>query len=777
MPEASQQHAIHPNHDRLLAFATGNLGDTDATEIELHLESCRDCGAAFDQLPLAEDQFVVRLRKMAEADDIEERLSSTEPFTISNRIGMVADATSSRIRLLKEAAESLSFLAPPAGEDELGRLGQFRIRGVLAAGGMGVVFQAEDMLLGREVAIKVIQPGFFGLPEAHDRFVREARAVAALEHDNIVPIYQVGVERGLHFLVMPRLRGETLASVLERNSRLSLPDTLRIAREIAQGLAAAHAAGVIHRDIKPSNLWIEAATGRVKILDFGLAQLAADNANDLPTVSRSGTPEFMAPEQRAGAPTDFRCDLYALGVVLWRMCVGNDTTIPADRPLDVCRLLADARRANPNDVSPLGNLLASLLSHDPAARPDAAAKVVDSLLAIERAAVQSSGHADAANSSAAKTGVRRRAILKWSLLATLTVAIATLAIWSIFFQPQRPPELGMVFLKSELPGVFVVIRQGEQEASVLDGVDYPSTSLPPGEYTAELSEPIAGATVAPTRFTSAPGARTQITVNFAKPEEADLNPDQQSAFARELVVWVFSKRGAVQIADRENKQRLVLLAANLPTDAFRVEVIDIPGNAKLRDDDVAFLTQYRQLGSLTLRHAPVTDEACKHLATMPRLWLINFGWTEISDVGLRRLVPLRTLFSLNLEHTLVSDAGLACLAAFPDLQALDLGFTNVSDRGAAHIAQLRLLERLRLSGTRITDAALPAIGRLRRMRFLDLAGTQISDAGLRHLEELDVLEKCVLSSRGITADGINRLREKLPRCKVDWDGEISTATP
>jgi serine/threonine protein kinase len=147
------------------------------------------------------------------------------------------------------------FLAPPQAADELGRLGPYRVLKVLGAGAMGVVFQAEDPHLRRPVALKVMRPSLAASPEFHRRFLREARLAAAIEHEHIVTVYQVGEDRGFPFLAMQLLRGRTLEDRLERaGGRLPLAEVLRVGREIAEGLAAAHARGLVHRDIKPANV-------------------------------------------------------------------------------------------------------------------------------------------------------------------------------------------------------------------------------------------------------------------------------------------------------------------------------------------------------------------------------------------------------------------------------------------------------------------------------------------------------------------------------------------
>src|SRR5262249_54388258 len=214
------------------------------------------------------------------------------------------------------------ILSPPRNAGELGWLAHYRILKLLGRGGMGVVFQAEDTQLQRTVALKLIHPEFAANPVARERFLREARACAALRSDHVVTVYQVGQDRGLPFLAMEFLQGQTLEGRL-RGERLPLPEVLRVGREIAAGLAAAHARGLIHRDVKPATIWLEAPTGRVKLLDFGLARAAGSHSGLTQTGRIIGTPEFMSPEQARGEDLDARSDLFGLGAVLYALCTGQ----------------------------------------------------------------------------------------------------------------------------------------------------------------------------------------------------------------------------------------------------------------------------------------------------------------------------------------------------------------------------------------------------------------------------------------------------------------------
>ena len=215
------------------------------------------------------------------------------------------------------------FLGPPRAEGELGWLAHYRVRSLVGEGGIGLVFRAEDTQLSRPVALKVIRPEMAGAPGVRARFVREAQATAAIKHDHIVTIYQVGRDNDILFLAMEYLQGMSLQSWLERGRKPSMDLVLRIGREIAAGLAAAHRRGLIHRDIKPANIWLEAPSGRVKILDFGMARSERDDVQITHSGTVVGTPAYMAPEQARGEAVGAGSDLFSLGCVLYRLCTGR----------------------------------------------------------------------------------------------------------------------------------------------------------------------------------------------------------------------------------------------------------------------------------------------------------------------------------------------------------------------------------------------------------------------------------------------------------------------
>lgn len=216
---------------------------------------------------------------------------------------------------------SLDFLTPSEKPELLGTLGPYEIMDVIGRGGMGVVLRGLDPKLHRVVAVKVLAPELAANPNARRRFLREARAVASISHPHIVTIHAVDEEQTPYF-VMECIGGQTLQEKLNKSGSLQLAEILRISKQIAEGLSAAHRQGLIHRDIKPSNILLENGVERVKITDFGLAR-AVDDLTITRTGEVSGTPEYMSPEQARGENVDQRSDLFNLGAVMYAMCTGR----------------------------------------------------------------------------------------------------------------------------------------------------------------------------------------------------------------------------------------------------------------------------------------------------------------------------------------------------------------------------------------------------------------------------------------------------------------------
>ncbi|HEX4592364.1 MAG TPA: protein kinase [Gemmataceae bacterium] len=286
----------------------------------------------------------------------------------------------------ESTAETLSFLSPSQRPDSLGRIGHYEVLEVLGRGGFGIVLRSFDDVLQRVVALKVLAPEMAATSPARKRFLREARSSAQVRHENVVQVYAVE-EQPLPYLVMEFIPGETLQQRLDRTGPLDVPEVLRISRQVTEGLAAAHAQGLIHRDIKPANVMIEGgARQRVKLTDFGLAR-AADDASISQSGIVAGTPLYMAPEQAKGETLDHRADLFSLGSVMYAMLTGHPPFRAATTLAVLKRVTEDQprpiREVIPEVPDWLCRIVEKLHAKDPAERFQTAREVADVLADCE----------------------------------------------------------------------------------------------------------------------------------------------------------------------------------------------------------------------------------------------------------------------------------------------------------------------------------------------------------------------------------------------------------
>jgi serine/threonine protein kinase len=279
-------------------------------------------------------------------------------------------------------AEALDFLQPADKPGSLGRLGHYEVQGVVGHGGMGVVLKAFDDKLHRVVAIKVMAVELAASATARLRFIREARAAAAVCHEHVVTIHAVEEDHRPPYLVMQFVEGVSLQEKLDRGGPLGVKEILRIGTQIAEGLAAAHKHGLVHRDVKPANILLENGVERVKITDFGLAR-AADDARLTQSGVIAGTPEYMSPEQADGKNVDHRSDLFSLGSVLYACCTGRSPFRASSTAAALRRVCDDTprpiREINPEIPDFLCDVIAKLHAKDPADRFQNAAEVADLL--------------------------------------------------------------------------------------------------------------------------------------------------------------------------------------------------------------------------------------------------------------------------------------------------------------------------------------------------------------------------------------------------------------
>lgn len=263
--------------------------------------------------------------------------------------------------------------------------GRYQILSKLGAGSVGAVFRADDLQAGGNVAVKVLMPtAGYNEPRAARRLKREARAASGLDHPNIVRVLDYGEADGVPYLVMELVEGEELGDVLKREGQVDLHRAVHIVDQIASSLTHAHGRGIVHRDLKPENIFLTRRDGRpnfVKVLDFGLVKLIVPEGGIEPTRITEqnlvlGTPHYMAPEQITGGRIAPTTDLYSLGVLLYRMTVGQ-VPFPSDNVIVVMQMHVKEQPTPPSQMiagypAALEQLIMDLLAKDPRSRPQTA---------------------------------------------------------------------------------------------------------------------------------------------------------------------------------------------------------------------------------------------------------------------------------------------------------------------------------------------------------------------------------------------------------------------
>lgn len=340
--------------------------------------------------------------------------------------------------------------------------GRYQLSNRIAIGGMGEVWQATDLVIGRTVAIKILKDEYLGDPGFLERFRAEARHAALVNHENIANVFDYGEEEGSAYLVMELVPGEALSTIIERERVLATDRVLDIVAQTASALHAAHAAGLVHRDIKPGNLLIT-PDGRVKITDFGIARIA-DQVPLTATGQVMGTVQYLSPEQASGHPASPTTDIYSLGIVAYEALAGRRPFTGESQVAIAMAQINDTAPDLPVTISePVRNLVYSCIAKNPADRPASAAHLARAAQALRRGDVGAAATAvpsvlgdaslGAAYGAAATTQIlpsidgaalggpptesKRRNPWTWPLIALIAILLVVLvgAIIALFAQP------------------------------------------------------------------------------------------------------------------------------------------------------------------------------------------------------------------------------------------------------------------------------------------------------------------------------------------------------
>jgi eukaryotic-like serine/threonine-protein kinase len=551
----------------------------------------------------------------------------------------------------------LGFLAPASRPGSLGRIGHYEVLQVLGRGGFGTVLRAFDDVLQRVVAVKVLASHMAATSPARKRFLREARSSAQVRHENVVQIYEVG-ETPLPYLVMEFIPGETLQQRIDRSGPLDVAAVLRIGRQIAEGLAAAHATDLIHRDIKPGNILLEGGTQKVKITDFGLAR-AADDASPTQSGVIAGTPMYMAPEQAKGESLDHRADLFSMGSVIYQMTAGRPPFRSNSTLAVLKRVAEDTPRAIREIIPETPTWLCDIISKLHAKNPDdrfSTAREVADLFADCEAQLKASNRVKLAFTirpvEAVPVPMSRPTGWKW-LVAGLLIAFFSVAV---AVAVTEATGLTRLFRRE-------IVVAGPGPSDVTAAADVPAPKEPPKA--------------------------------IANPPVGD--PDERAAN------YVLRIGGGVRVQDKAGDIRV---SSDLPENPFRLTRVLLNANPRVTDAGLMNLAGCKNLTHVELACPGVTDDGLAHLSGCENLLRLNLHDNErITDAGLVHLKACRKLTHLLLSNVIqISDAGLVHLKNHPLLENLLLYGTQVTDAGLIHLTGLTQLTTLSLNDTKVTRA-------------------------------------------------------------------------
>lgn len=389
------------------------------TSVVEHLDNCRSCQSRLDSLAAAPSWWAQTRELLSDSTDLNiPDLPRAETLVLA-QVGLSG---------VSEYGDPATFLDPPRHPEMLGRVGKYEVEREIGRGGMGIVLKGFDSELNRPVAIKLLAPHLASSGTARQRFIREARAAAAVVHDNVVAIHGIENDGPLPAIVMPLISGASLQDHIERHGPMDAVDVVRIGIQVAAGLAAAHEQGLVHRDIKPANILLENELTRVQITDFGLAR-AAHDANLTRSGVIAGTPHFMSPEQALGDSIDQRSDLFSLGSVLYFMATGQ-LPFAGSTPMGVLQRVCNEepqgiRESNSAVPEQLETIIEKLLEKSPANRFESAVDLQNYLREYLAHLQQPTARKAPRKLRTASVRARRR---KWAIGTVSGIALLALCV-------------------------------------------------------------------------------------------------------------------------------------------------------------------------------------------------------------------------------------------------------------------------------------------------------------------------------------------------------------
>jgi serine/threonine protein kinase len=376
-------HQLNCDPELLRQSLNDGLTEQQEERLATHLDSCEVCREQLHTLAVGQNEWA-KIQGILVKETTSQHTPPSGPQTtlIPQDISAIRQLHTIGVEI-ETTDFAVEFLEPSKNKDALGQLNNIEIRSIIGHGGNGIVLKGYQHELNRLVAVKVMAPQLATSANARRRFAREAQATAAIVHPNVMPILTVHSAGQLPYLVMPYVDCESLQDRLDREGSLPVADVLRIGHQIANGLAAAHAQGLVHRDVKPANILLEKGVERVMLTDFGLARAVDDGTLTRPGLI-AGTPQYMSPEQARGDAVDTRSDLFSLGSVLYAICTGR-APFRADTTYGILRRVIDETprdimTLNPEIPSWLAGYVQQLMSKSSTERCATAEEVANTLM-------------------------------------------------------------------------------------------------------------------------------------------------------------------------------------------------------------------------------------------------------------------------------------------------------------------------------------------------------------------------------------------------------------
>ncbi|MCG6154644.1 protein kinase domain-containing protein [Rubinisphaera margarita] len=596
------------------------------------------------------------------------------------------------------------------------KIGPYQLMAPLGSGGMGSIFRVRHESLGNEVALKIIRPDRILCDSANERFFREMRALASMEHPHVVRAYDGGTDGGFAYLAMELIQGCDLKRLSE-TKELSVSQCCELIRQSALGLAAVHQAGLVHRDIKPANLMLT-TQGLVKVVDFGLA-ISMEEGSDI-TASQVivGSGKYISPEQRLGmSDVDHRSDIYSLGRSLQSLL--PEAKVPNRLQKLLRRLLMEDRSQRLQSAIEIADRLREFCESD------SIQAALQRLLVGEENLSSDSGStsqfvplASENRSSDVYSGlvIRRKRDRSRNLavlsVGTLLVATIGISAWMPDFEIKPTTDGDQLSTEGNpiVNSATEVSSKANREVSLPDGL---KNEVPISEWLL------------------CHGA--SVTVNFFDGTDwIGKTPDDPSEFS--------GKTGVIQVVD--------------------IHAVDDPS------EHLQKILQLQELRGLIANSEKITDEILGQCHSQWELHWIYIPSSSATDQGISSLVKYKEcLENLDISDASVSRKAIEVLSSFSKLRELVVQRTSLTDSDLDLLTQMESLMVLDLSGTQVTDASVQYLAECPHLKRLKLRQTSLTDQGLKGLSGLDLTSLDVRQT-AVTQDGIDHFRERKPACKI-----------